>query len=989
MENFDLLSTVQPAEGWFAVFGIKGKWRTQELVATREEVDALTEKLVAQGRNVFYGVAKYTTGENRTKENVSALRAFWIDIDCGEDKAEVNEKTGRPAGYIDQKAGLTALKAFCKTVGLPKPILVNSGRGLHVYWALDRDISRGEWEPVAARLLHLCNIHNFYIDSSVFEVARILRIPGTLNFKEDPPAPVTVLSAAEPVDFEEFKEILGVFETPTKEVVAPKKERRESYLGKIFQDSIETSFAKILRRSQNGDGCNQILSCYEERADLAEPRWFDALSIAKFSRDKDTAIHTLSEGHPDYDPAAAEHKILHIKGPHTCAVFERNNPSGCDGCPYRGKITSPISLGKELKESKPPVQQASEDFEDFEEFEEYDEGEIADTEATEPEEVIVPKYPWPFYRGEGGGIWRRPIPKVNKKGETVEGDPIFVYPYDVYIAKRLRDPNEGGAVLIHICTPQDGILKCTVPNYKVTDRTELRKALSRSDVVCGEKQYALLLDMLIASFGEKQHARKADIMRTQFGWADNDSKFILGDKEITADGVFHSPPSFATTALADLMVPTGTMDKWSEVFNLYGREGLEPHAFAALTAFGAPLLKFLGQKGAILNVIHPSSGTGKTTILHMINSVWGSPDKLCLVQADTANAKIMSMGMRQHLPITVDEMTNTEAKDFSILIYAMSQGRGKDRMKASGNELRNNTTSWQTISVCSSNASFVDKLLGGFKNNPDGELMRLMEFKIDYSNAIDTATAKLMFDHQLLNNYGHAGPIYAEWLVKNKEEAENTCLSIQRKIDNELKLTQRERFWSAVLAANISGGLIAKQLGLIDWDMKRIYKWALSLIVELRKDVKPPAQGCVSVIGDFINRHMQNILVVNDQVDGRSNEKGFPSVEPKGELLIRYEPDTKFMFIAAKPFQKDCVLSQVNYKDTLRQLEDKGIYIETKPKRLTKGMKVVSTPVQSIKLDCSNAEFLSVDGLLQVEDEEEEAQDAGRGDQLPDQLAAV
>jgi hypothetical protein len=64
MTNFDLLQTVQPDDGYFAIVGIKeGTWTRQELVATREEVDALAKDYMAEGRNVFFGVAKYTTDE--------------------------------------------------------------------------------------------------------------------------------------------------------------------------------------------------------------------------------------------------------------------------------------------------------------------------------------------------------------------------------------------------------------------------------------------------------------------------------------------------------------------------------------------------------------------------------------------------------------------------------------------------------------------------------------------------------------------------------------------------------------------------------------------------------------------------------------------------------------------------------------------------------------------------------------------------------------
>jgi len=52
MTDFDLLNTVHPANGWFAIVGIKGKDVRQELVATREELDELADQFVKQKRNV-------------------------------------------------------------------------------------------------------------------------------------------------------------------------------------------------------------------------------------------------------------------------------------------------------------------------------------------------------------------------------------------------------------------------------------------------------------------------------------------------------------------------------------------------------------------------------------------------------------------------------------------------------------------------------------------------------------------------------------------------------------------------------------------------------------------------------------------------------------------------------------------------------------------------------------------------------------------------
>ena len=165
-------------------------------------------------------------------------------------------------------------------------------------------------------------------------------------------------------------------------------------------------------------------------------------------------------------------------------------------------------------------------------------------------------------------------------------------------------------------------------------------------------------------------------------------------------------------------------------------------------------------------------------------------------------------------------------------------GRGADRSKSQSNELRVNDQTWQTISLCSSNASFYEKL-GVHKSTPDGEMMRLLEYKIESNNIIPKEVAKQMFDYQLKENYGHAGEIYIKYVLNNLEEVKSGLIAIQQKIDAEMHLTNRERFWSAVIACNLTGGLIAKNLKLHDFDMREIYQWAtLKMLKTIREDRK-------------------------------------------------------------------------------------------------------------------------------------------------------
>jgi len=752
-----------------------GRYPDQRFVDTREELDEIVEQFVAKRIDAYFGCAKYGLLNNRTHANATYFRALWMDIDCGPTKA-VPDENGVIKGYIDQATGLSEFQKFCKAVGLPRPILVSSGYGIHAYWLLEETVTRAEWEPLAERLRELCEEHCFIVDRSVFEASRILRIPGTFNFKQEEPKPVELINdRSDRIPYAQLKALLGASD--------PKPERPD-FIPRSISPMMEAlmgnkvkRFKTIMIRSAEGNGCAQLMHCFENQADIEEPLWRSALSIASFCVDRDKAVHKLSSNHPGYDPMEVERKVEHIikhGGPHHCATFEKLNPSGCTDCQHKGKIKSPIMLGVEIEEAS---------GDDNEVLVETDDGE---------EVVTIPEYPFPFFRGKNGGIYRKPL-------EDEEADAVLVYEHDFYVVKRMSDPEAGEVILFRLHLPHDGIREFAISTSAISSKDELRKALAQQGVMAHHKQYENLAVYVVTFVKNMQYSKKADIMRTQFGWVEGDSKFIMGDREITKDGTFYSPPTKATEFFAAKIHPKGDFDKWKEVFNLYARPGLEPHAFAALTAFGSPLMKFTGLDGAIINVIYEMAGSGKSTILRMCNSVYGQPKELMAIEKDTLNAKMQQLGVMNNIPNTIDEITNMLPKDFSDLAYGISHGRGKNRMTGSANALRLNNTTWQNMTLASANASFHEKL-SMFKNTPDGESVRLMEYKIEPNDIIGVALGKEMFDHQLQENYGHAGEIYISWLVNNLEDAKELVKKVQARLDREIQFTSRERFWSATAA---------------------------------------------------------------------------------------------------------------------------------------------------------------------------------------------
>lgn len=98
------------------------------------------------------------------------------------------------------------------------------------------------------------------------------------------------------------------------------------------------------------------------------------------------------------------------------------------------------------------------------------------------------------------------------------------------------------SALIRVHLPKDGMDEFSVPLEQIVGKeSPLKKLLARRGVVGFAGQMENLTYFVQASVKELQYAKKAEIMRAQFGWADGDSKFIVGDREITADGVYYSP----------------------------------------------------------------------------------------------------------------------------------------------------------------------------------------------------------------------------------------------------------------------------------------------------------------------------------------------------------------------------------------------------------------------------------------------------------------
>ena len=147
METKTFLERVLSSEGHYCIFAAKSadERKTQKFYSSIDDVVEAATQFDQQGYDVYYGLATFQEANSRKVDNVKHLQSFFLDLDCGPTK-----------DFASQEEAIKALRKFCSANQLPTPTMVNSGRGVHVYWFLSEPVCYEDWFPVAERLKRLC-----------------------------------------------------------------------------------------------------------------------------------------------------------------------------------------------------------------------------------------------------------------------------------------------------------------------------------------------------------------------------------------------------------------------------------------------------------------------------------------------------------------------------------------------------------------------------------------------------------------------------------------------------------------------------------------------------------------------------------------------------------------------------------------------------------------------------------------------------------------
>ena len=865
---------------------------TKQGNSMRHEWGQTPDELVSRAStktDCWFSPAGFSSPSRKAKDCTGAA-ALWLDIDIGAHHAKPD--------YTDPKQFGLDFKKFMAGTGLPMPWIVSTGHGVHLYWPLGRTVTPDKWSRFMARLFTACDKYGLRYDHAATDVSRILRVPGTYNYKGQP-VPVKIAKAGV-TDLLKLATVLKQYE-PAKQTAVKR--------------------ADTVREMRETDpivnGCEQIRTCGAAEYET----WRNAARCLTFCDHGYETFHQLSQDDSRYDVDQCDKTWdsleKDIYAPVLCATFEKAHPDVCAKCPSHNKIKTPVMLGKKLKakvESAPADSIRGVPFE-------------SDSYNVVPGKGIQ----WTFQNKEGADI-------------TLTIAPFEFYIMELVIDNRMLTPMR--TYKSRVVFPDNSYRDF---DFVVDDMYKSGLAPARILTQYGISVEPDNMDQMIkfmkTYIAKVQNELTPSFVRDHYGWyevqdlnGEHHSEFVIGAQTYTASGVKVTYLDSRAQAMAEhKMTVAGTLDEWKKIPRLYRELDQKSAQLLMCASFGSVFMPLgIGTATNVMyNFYDTVGGKGKSSLLSALASVWGDPASLPLSRTDTISAKYQQYSVYHNLPILIDEITGMRVEDMANMLYDLVNGREKNRSNRSGTELQRGG-SWQTITVSTSNQS-VYEMLKSFREQTLATSMRVIEMRCDFKDYTGNAEITHKIDSVMTavhGNYGLAGREFIQYVISHPEVGKYVTDSVAA-FSQKYRRNNDERFWVTGLGVALAAGRLAVQMGLLDYDIDTLEDWiGKVLLPDMRSSVKDSRQSPVSIMADFVTDNINNTLAVQSHTRQAPEPilTGMPDpyvvIEPRGSLQIRRELDTNtviFKRSALARWAESHGISAATLLDDLRQYPNADI----------------------------------------------------------------
>lgn len=909
LTTLEFLRLVVPEQGWKIVSIDRGQGRWQDLDAgqTHEEMAATIEANKNKLANIYHangGFVKSTRrGEEktyRTAKSVVYLKALWLDLDVQKESGE---------SYDSQAAAFQAFKGFVKASRIPHPnLLVSSGKGIHIYWCFDTDVDAARWQLLANALKDLTQAHDLLTDAAVTaDKARVLRPVGTLwrDMKggTDQTYPVRLLgvNSAHPTYPVELLE--QVLLKPQAGLTRPTDMRTNeaAQSGAEYADESKNSDASLIV-----EHCGQLRR-FQDSGNLPYEIWRLCIGVLKFARNGKELAHAWSaNGFAHYDPVEVENKFesWNASGATTCAEFKRKDPAGpCATCALR--CNSPISIGYGGRPE--PVVYRNDDGE---------------TEVFKPEwfpdEARIKDGHLEMLMDVNIGTKKAPEPI--KRWLRAAEQPFYLTSLAVNHAGEL----ESDVVYF----PRKGELRTFVLKHEgFQDHRTLQRTLNRYGIHTQQPSTEFVVKYIALL---RQHVEDTKTFR-QMGW--HKDGCLIGNTLITADSTKEIRVHGHLAPKADLFLADKPAAEWSQVVNaLYNVPNGQPYQFAICAALGSLLVPILDAEeynGIPIGLTSDESGYGKSTVCKIALAALGRVERNKNVLTGdevSAGAVEVQCSTFNHIPHLFDEMTNKGGQETSHILYMLSNGVARARLKQDGTP-RPASPPWRGISFITGNKNIFLKLTES-RVNPEAAQMRLFEIPLENYPRIESLTHAADFVqiiNQVRSGYGSVGLAFIRFVMANQAKVNKKLWGLVDLISKSEGVRHgKERFYIYTIACVVVAGQILKSLGLVDFNIQGMYAWAFAHMSTLR-DTTNEYQRTVEedfaiMLATFVGEGKAITTAVSGGMKSDLILRGMP--------VMRVIREEEFAVITASAFNEYCVRVSKSAAKFRQELIEAGCFDE-------------------------------------------------------------
>ena len=753
-------------EGFVTLTALPSR-NTKWFKAGEIEKIAKTAENIGKKTNVFFGVGLRSkvlqNGLRGSEKDISCITTLYADVDI----------RGSAHAQEDLPETIDEAVSFLNDLKIKPSIIVMSGNGIHSYWLLNTPFKINNAED-KNHIIAVFRGFGKYINleakkrgwklDNVYDLARILRVPGSINHK-----------LANDVKCEVIESNLQRYK-----------------LEKFSQDVHYKDIGPTISKNTSGvekviESCEFIRYCVENSAALPEPLWHAMITSLAPLEGSSKMIHEFSNNYPKYSFDETERKIqraISENKPHTCDYIRENLNFDCGkNCHVKAPIVyglpsleerfkklvlnEKINIDEVLSEQnmklcawakfKRPSEYAKlktklkgkVNLRDFEravrvanftsqqDSEDKQKSRILKLDGVETSSALIPQG-WEVSMKYG-------IQKILKNNNSNELNPVCSCP--LIISRRFENIDDGTQKVEIKFLNHNHWKSVIAPRSHIFNRTSIIK-YADSGLPVSSGNASEIVKYL--SDYESTNDRCIPFIKSisRIGWIG--CEFF--PYKIRDEIVFENEYKEASN-LINSTCECGSFDVWIKNAALLKNNPFGRFILAA--SFSSPILEILNHRVFFVHIWHDSK-SGKTAAIKMAISVWGNPNKLMGSFNATSVGLERMAGILNHIPFAIDELQVLNNKRLSVenIIYSLGNGFGRLRGAKEGGVQE--TASWRN-NILTSGEQPMSK-----ESSNDGVLTRVLELYGKPVESVDTA-------HQLHlvseNNYGFAGKVFLEYLI--------------------------------------------------------------------------------------------------------------------------------------------------------------------------------------------------------------------------------